>query len=57
MAIVTVQIGLLAMAFVSGAIRRPVARDATNNSKSPSSHKTELRFSVPSSSANGGGGR
>ena len=53
-AIVTVRMGLLAMAFVSGVNPLPVAREATIMSESPSSHKTELLFSVPLSGAGGG---
>ena len=56
-AIVTVWMGLLAKACVSGVIRRPVARKAANNSISLSSHETELCFAVPLSGASRGDGR
>ena len=54
MAIVTVRMGSLVIVFVGGVNRRPVACKATINSKSPSSHKTKLLFSVTLSGAGGG---
>jgi hypothetical protein len=57
MAIATVWMGSLAKAFVSGVTRCPVTRKTTIPSTSPSSHKSERRFAVPSSGAGGGGGR
>ena len=56
-AIATVWMGLLAMAFASGVTRHPVARKTTIPSTSPTSRDSERRFDVPSSGAGGGGGR
>jgi len=56
-AIATVWMGLLAMAFASGVTRHPVACKTTLPSTSPTSRDSERRFDVPSSGAGGGGGR
>ncbi len=57
MANLTVLMGLFAIAFVSGVVCRPVTREATVNPKSLSSREIDNRFAVPSSGAEGGGGR
>ena len=55
-AIATVWMGLLAMAFASGVTRRPVARKTTILSISPTSRDSDRHFNVPLSGSGGGGG-
>ena len=57
MAIATVWMGLLAMAFASGVTRRPVARKTTIPLTSPTSHDSEHRFDVGVRYGFAGGGR
>jgi hypothetical protein len=56
-AITTVWMGLLAMAFASGVTRHPAACKTTISLISPASRDSKRRFDVPVSGAGGWGGR